>query len=115
MKNIVPIILLLFLSLNIVAKPKAKNKQKKEEKVEIGIAEIPLEIGCHLTLGHSLMLGNLLHELFKLILGSDRYKPIQEGLWNLHRASFVKVHEKQHSLLVMPWQSIRFELVHINV
>lgn len=43
MKNIIPIILLLFLSLNIVAKPKAKNKQKKEEKVEIVADSIPAD------------------------------------------------------------------------
>ena len=35
MKNIVPIILLLFLSFNVIAKPKAKSKQKKEEVVEV--------------------------------------------------------------------------------
>lgn len=35
MKNIIPIILLLFLSFNVIAKPKAKSKQKKEEVVEV--------------------------------------------------------------------------------
>ena len=41
MKNIIPIILLLFLSLNIVAKPKAKNKQNKE-KEEIAVVDSTL-------------------------------------------------------------------------
>ena len=41
MKNIIPIILLLFLSLNIVAKPKTKNKQNKE-KEEIAVVDSTL-------------------------------------------------------------------------
>ncbi len=41
MKNIIPIILLLFLSLNIVAKPKAKNKKNKE-KEEIAVVDSTL-------------------------------------------------------------------------